>query len=253
MRTAAGSASGAASGGILPAWRRSAHMPPGLSGTTTRVAGAARQPAGAQRCPTMRRRSATSHVGGRTPMRFPRGTTKVALLAGHPRQSARCDCAGTRFSDCYHVSGSPAAFEKPGSGSVTNNRRHGLASHRAHRAERARALSVAMPVFAYICRYSVEISRTPAWTEASGEIASDAKSREGCKTGPMCSACAGGFPPRTSPGGADTPSALVRRHEPVARQWHAVNLGALLIRALVPIWQSPPCRGKAPASRTARS
>jgi hypothetical protein len=96
MRTAAGSASGAASGGILPAWRRSAHMPPGLSGTTTRVAGAARQPAGAQRCPTMRHRSATSHVGGgRTPMRFPRGTTKVALLAGHPRQSARCDCAGT--------------------------------------------------------------------------------------------------------------------------------------------------------------
>ena len=40
-----------------------------------------------------------------------------------------------------------------GMGSATNNRRHGAASQRAHRADRAwRALSVAMPVFAYICR-----------------------------------------------------------------------------------------------------
>ena len=35
----------------------------------------------------------------------------------------------------------------------------GAREHRARRAERAtRALSVAMPVFAYICRYSFEIS-----------------------------------------------------------------------------------------------
>ena len=39
-----------------------------------------------------------------------------------------------------------------------NSRRHGLAISRAHRLARlTRALSVAMPVFAYICRYSVEI------------------------------------------------------------------------------------------------
>jgi hypothetical protein len=42
---------------------------------------------------------------------------------------------------------------------VTNKRRHGRAIHRAHRAERfVRALSVAMPVFAYIWRYNFEIS-----------------------------------------------------------------------------------------------
>ena len=42
---------------------------------------------------------------------------------------------------------------RSGIGAATNNRRTALASHRARRAERAtRALSVAMPVFAYICR-----------------------------------------------------------------------------------------------------
>jgi hypothetical protein len=41
-----------------------------------------------------------------------------------------------------------------------NSRRHGLAIQRAHCADRpTRALSVAMPVFAYICRYSFEMSR----------------------------------------------------------------------------------------------
>ena len=43
---------------------------------------------------------------------------------------------------------------------VHEARRQGLAMSRAQRAERpTRALSVAMPVLAYICRYSFEISR----------------------------------------------------------------------------------------------
>jgi hypothetical protein len=42
---------------------------------------------------------------------------------------------------------------------ATNNRRHGLAMRRAILPARTwRALSVAMPVFAYIWRYSLEIS-----------------------------------------------------------------------------------------------
>src|SRR5690606_16559808 len=46
-----------------------------------------------------------------------------------------------------------------GNGRATNRRRHGLAIRRAQRFARlTRALSVAMPVFAYICRYSFEIS-----------------------------------------------------------------------------------------------
>ena len=46
-----------------------------------------------------------------------------------------------------------------GIGRAVKNRRHGLAIQRAQWAERpTRALSVAMPVFAYICRYSFEIS-----------------------------------------------------------------------------------------------
>lgn len=62
---------------------------------------------------------------------------------------AKSDDGGPRR---YRVSGSLAGFERSGAGSATNRRRHGLASHRAHRADRvARALSVAMPVFAYIC------------------------------------------------------------------------------------------------------
>jgi hypothetical protein len=43
-------------------------------------------------------------------------------------------------------------------GGAAKRRRHGDAIMRAQRAERfTRALSVAMPVFAYICRYSFEI------------------------------------------------------------------------------------------------
>src|SRR5262245_56427608 len=39
-----------------------------------------------------------------------------------------------------------------------NSRRHGAAITRAHRADRlTRALSVAIPVLAYICRYSFEM------------------------------------------------------------------------------------------------
>src|SRR6476661_4339095 len=46
-----------------------------------------------------------------------------------------------------------------GIGVVMNNRRAANPIHLAYRAERAtRALSVAMPVFAYIWRYSLEIS-----------------------------------------------------------------------------------------------
>ena len=44
-------------------------------------------------------------------------------------------------------------------GRPVNSRRVGFAIHRAHCAERpTRALSVAMPVFAYIWRYSFEMS-----------------------------------------------------------------------------------------------
>ena len=44
-----------------------------------------------------------------------------------------------------------------GEAGETNRRRAGFASHRAIRLALAcRALSVAMPVFAYICRYSFE-------------------------------------------------------------------------------------------------
>src|SRR5687767_5226762 len=47
---------------------------------------------------------------------------------------------------------------RSGIGRAANSRRHGRAIHRAHRFARlTRALSVAMPVFAYICRYSFEI------------------------------------------------------------------------------------------------
>ena len=59
---------------------------------------------------------------------------------------------------------SRAPGTRPGSrsagiGSAANRRRANRASHRAHSAERrTRALSVAMPVFAYIWRYSLEIS-----------------------------------------------------------------------------------------------
>jgi hypothetical protein len=46
-----------------------------------------------------------------------------------------------------------------GIGRVVKSRRHGFASQRAQRVDRAaRALSVAIPVFAYICRYSFEMN-----------------------------------------------------------------------------------------------
>jgi hypothetical protein len=48
---------------------------------------------------------------------------------------------------------------RSGIGFAVNNRRHGFAIHRAQFADRpTRALSVAMPVLAYICRYSFEMS-----------------------------------------------------------------------------------------------
>ena len=51
-----------------------------------------------------------------------------------------------------YASGAGAASSS-GIGRATNRRRHGRAIRRAHRLARfTRALSVAMPVFAYICR-----------------------------------------------------------------------------------------------------
>ena len=48
---------------------------------------------------------------------------------------------------------SGAALASDGIGCATNSRRQGLAMRRAHRFARfTRALSVAMPVLAYICR-----------------------------------------------------------------------------------------------------
>ena len=50
-----------------------------------------------------------------------------------------------------------------------NRRRHGLAIRRAHRFARlTRALSVAIPVFAYICRYSFEISTNASRARSVG-------------------------------------------------------------------------------------
>src|SRR6185369_7816412 len=55
--------------------------------------------------------------------------------------------------------GCDSAFSHAGNGRATKSRRHGRAMSRAHRLARfTRALSVAMPVFAYICRYSFEIN-----------------------------------------------------------------------------------------------
>src|SRR5690606_6738566 len=59
-----------------------------------------------------------------------------------------------RFGHAFEI-----VLASPGSGRATNRRRHGLAISRAQRFARlTRALSVAMPVLAYICRYSFEIS-----------------------------------------------------------------------------------------------
>ena len=56
-----------------------------------------------------------------------------------------------------------------GNGRATNRRRHGLAISRAQRLARlTRALSVAMPVFAYICRYSFEISTNASRARSVG-------------------------------------------------------------------------------------
>src|SRR5262249_8749038 len=54
---------------------------------------------------------------------------------------------------------SDAGIAKSGIGFPINNRRHAWPIQRAHRADRCtRALSVAIPVFAYIWRYSFEIN-----------------------------------------------------------------------------------------------
>jgi len=58
-------------------------------------------------------------------------------------------------ADMAHQTG----VARSGIGRALNKRRQGLAIHRAHRADRpTRALSVAMPVLAYICRYNLEMS-----------------------------------------------------------------------------------------------
>ena len=52
---------------------------------------------------------------------------------------------------------------------VRNNRRHGIARSRAHEVARfRRALSVAIPVLAYICRYSFEMKRNARRVRRSG-------------------------------------------------------------------------------------
>src|SRR5579859_4761208 len=80
---------------------------------------------------------------------------------------------GARNTQCGNVPGCNLNFfhfsdevfagtRRSGMGGPVNRRRHGFAIQRAQRAERAtRALSVAMPVSAYIRRYSFEI-RTKA-------------------------------------------------------------------------------------------
>ena len=71
--------------------------------------------------------------------------------------SASCPRVGTFDERINHT-----ALPDTVSGRAMNSRRHGRAMTRAHRLARlTRALSVAMPVFAYICRYSFEI-RTKA-------------------------------------------------------------------------------------------
>ena len=58
-----------------------------------------------------------------------------------------------------NLTASGAGIGRSGIGFAVNRRRQGPAIRRAHRLARfTRALSVAMPVFAYICRYSFEIS-----------------------------------------------------------------------------------------------
>jgi hypothetical protein len=68
----------------------------------------------------------------------------------------------TRRAYCLRVEASGTANEsaRSGIGAAMNSRRAILASHRARRADFVtRALSVAMPVFAYICRYNFEMMR----------------------------------------------------------------------------------------------
>ena len=58
---------------------------------------------------------------------------------------------------------------RDGMGLAVNRRRQGLAISRAHRLARVtRALSVAIPVFAYICRYSFEMSKKARRARGSG-------------------------------------------------------------------------------------
>ena len=58
-----------------------------------------------------------------------------------------------------HARATTGGSARSGIGAATKKRRTARASQRARRTERdTRALSVAMPVFAYICRYSFEIN-----------------------------------------------------------------------------------------------
>src|SRR5947207_687519 len=70
-------------------------------------------------------------------------------------------CASMRplvISWLHSAGGLPIGTCNSGMGPATNRRRQGLASHRAQApALFLRALSVAMPVLAYICRYSLEM------------------------------------------------------------------------------------------------
>src|ERR1700730_6439529 len=63
-----------------------------------------------------------------------------------------------RYSD-WSVGVEEVGIAKSGIGDARKNRRHARPIQRAHRVDRStRALSVAMPVFAYIWRYSFEMS-----------------------------------------------------------------------------------------------
>ena len=63
---------------------------------------------------------------------------------------------GRQFTAASYV---PSGTARLGIGLPINKRLQARPSHRAHRAERwTRALSAAIPVFAYICRYIFEIN-----------------------------------------------------------------------------------------------
>ena len=69
------------------------------------------------------------------------------------------ECAVTFYATCCSCRRN-SGICRSGIGLAMKTRRIAVAMRRAHFAERwTRALSVAMPVFAYICRYNFEIKR----------------------------------------------------------------------------------------------